>query len=87
MSQPATTKMSSRGQVVIPEEIRQRLGMTPGTQFLVLGEEDVVILKVLAPPALEEFDELIREARRQARSTGLRAADIRTAVAEERERG
>ena len=86
MSRPATTRMSSRGQVVIPEEIRQRLGVAPGTQFLVLGDKDVVILKVLAPPTLEEFDELIREARRQARSAGLRPADIRTAVAEERGR-
>lgn len=86
MSQPATTRMSSRGQVVIPEEIRTRLGLAPGTQFLVLGDKDVVILKVLAPPALDEFDELIREARRQARNTGLRPTDIRKAVAKERGR-
>jgi AbrB family looped-hinge helix DNA binding protein len=45
---------------VIPDEIRQRLGLKEGTQFVVVGERDVVILKSIAPPAIEEFDELVR---------------------------
>jgi AbrB family looped-hinge helix DNA binding protein len=47
MAEAATTKLSSRGQVVIPEEIRNRLGLEPGVQFVVGGDRDVVILKVL----------------------------------------
>jgi AbrB family looped-hinge helix DNA binding protein len=38
MVKPATTKLSSRGQVMIPEEIRNRLGLEPGVQFVVVGE-------------------------------------------------
>ena len=38
-----TTKMSSKGQIVIPEEIRNRLGLKTGDKFLVLGDKDVVI--------------------------------------------
>jgi AbrB family looped-hinge helix DNA binding protein len=38
MSEAATTKLSSKGQVVIPEEIRKKLGLEPGAQFVVLGE-------------------------------------------------
>ena len=52
MNKPATTKMSSKGQVVIPEEVRDRLGLKPGVQFVVLGERDFVILKVLAAPSM-----------------------------------
>ena len=61
---PSTTKMSSKGQVVIPEEIRNQLGLEPGTQFVVVGDRDVVILKALNPPSLSDFDGLIGEARR-----------------------
>ena len=45
MGQIPTTRLSSRGQVVIPEEIRKRLGLEPGVQFVVVGDGDVVILR------------------------------------------
>lgn len=80
----ATTKMSSKGQVVIPEEIRRQLGLGAGTQFVVLGEDDVVILKMVQAPSMKEFDELVRKAKRQARSAGLKRRDIATAVADAR---
>ncbi len=79
-----TTKMSSKGQVVIPEEIRRRLGLEPGTRFIVIGDKEVVILKKLTPPSMEEFDELITEARRQAKLAGMKEADIERAVSKVR---
>jgi AbrB family looped-hinge helix DNA binding protein len=39
----ATTKLSSGGLVVIPEEIRNTLGLNEGDQFIVIGEDDAVI--------------------------------------------
>lgn len=77
---PSTTKMSSKGQVVIPEEIRNQLGLEPGTQFVVVGDRDVVILKALNPPSLSDFDGLISEARRQAKRTGMTRTSVRKAV-------
>jgi AbrB family looped-hinge helix DNA binding protein len=59
MATVSTTKMSSKGQVVIPEIIRKNLNLKPGTQFTVLGEKDVVILKSITPPSIQDFDELI----------------------------
>lgn len=84
MTVSATTTLSSKGQVVIPEEIRVRLGLKPGAQFVVLGDRDVVIFKVLEPPALEDFDALVERARQVARETGLKRADIAKAVAKVR---
>lgn len=81
---PATTKLSSKGQVVIPEEIRKRLGLEEGMQFVVVGEGDVVILKAVAPPAMDELDDLLRQARRSAREAGLQPADVRRAVSRAR---
>jgi AbrB family looped-hinge helix DNA binding protein len=67
MPEAATTKLSSKGLVVIPEEIRDRLGLKPGAQFVVLGDRDVVILKVIQTPDMAEFDDLVGRARKAAR--------------------
>jgi AbrB family looped-hinge helix DNA binding protein len=80
MTEIATTKMSSKGQVVIPEDIRKRLGLRPGSQFVVVGERDTVILKTISPPTMEEFDSLVAQARRQARRAGLKRSDVKAAV-------
>jgi AbrB family looped-hinge helix DNA binding protein len=79
-----TTKMSSKGQVVIPEQIRNRLGLKTGDRFLVMGDKDAVILKTLSNPSMNEFDDLIREARKQAKATGLKRSDIVNAIAKSR---
>lgn len=76
----ATTRMSSKGQVVIPEEIRDRLALEPGTQFVVIGEGDAVILKVLQAPAMAEFDDLVQRARKAAKRAGMKKSDIDQAV-------
>lgn len=86
MSNPATTRMSSKGQVVIPEEIRRKLGLEAGAQFLVIGDRDVVILKTLAAPSMKEFDELVGKARKQARQASLKRSDVREAVSREKSR-
>ncbi len=80
----ATTKMSSKGQVVIPEDIRKRLGLKAGVQFVVVGDKDVVILKAISPPSMEDFDALISEARKQARKAGLKRSNITAAIAKAR---
>ena len=80
----ATTRLSSKGQVVIPEEIRERLGLKEGTQFVVVGERDVVILKSISPPSMDEFNQLVRRARGAARKAGMKPADVRRAVSRAR---
>lgn len=82
----ATTRMSSKGQVVIPESIRKRLDLKEGAQFLVVGEEDVVILKVVTPPDMNEFNALIKQARQQAKEARLKPKDITSAIAKARAR-
>ena len=84
MRSPSTTTLSSKGQVVIPEEIRDRLGLTPGTRFVVVAEGDVVVFKVLEAPEPEAFAGLVAQARVAAREEGLRVADVRRAVREAR---
>jgi hypothetical protein len=58
-----------------------------GVQFVVIGERDVVVLKVLAGPSMSDFDRLVKEARRNARKAGLKRSDITVAIKEVRRRG
>jgi AbrB family looped-hinge helix DNA binding protein len=80
MTNVSTTKMSSKGQVVIPEIIRKKLNLKPGSQFVVVGDKDVVILKSISPPNLNDFDDLIAEARRNGKKAGLKKIDIKDAI-------
>jgi hypothetical protein len=65
--------MSSKGQVVMLEEIRRRLKLKSASRFVVLGKDGVIRLKTIAPPSMAEFDGLVAEARSQARKAGLQA--------------
>jgi AbrB family looped-hinge helix DNA binding protein len=86
MANIATTKMSSKGQVVIPEEIRKRLKLKKGSQFVVVSEKDVVILKAISPPSMDEFDALIADARKKAKEAGMKRSHIEAAIADARGR-
>ncbi|MEW6520717.1 MAG: AbrB/MazE/SpoVT family DNA-binding domain-containing protein [Thermodesulfobacteriota bacterium] len=80
MANVSTTKMSSKGQVVIPENIRRNLNLKAGAQFIVVGDKDVVILKSISPPSIDEFDKLIAEARKAGKEAGLKKTDIAEAI-------
>jgi AbrB family looped-hinge helix DNA binding protein len=82
----ATTRMSSKGQVVIPESIRRQLNLKEGMQFVVVGDADVVILKVIALPDAGKFDALIQQARQQGKEAGLKQKDVASAIVKARKR-
>jgi AbrB family looped-hinge helix DNA binding protein len=84
MANIATTKMSSKGQVVIPENIRKKLKLKAGAQFVVMGENDIVILKSISPPSFDEFDSLIAKARKQGKQAGIKKSDISDAISKVR---
>ena len=84
MVRPATTKLSSKGQVVIPEAIRERLGLEAGVQFVVVAEGDVVVLKVLNAPRMSDFKALLEKAQESADAAGLTPEDVEKAIREVR---
>jgi AbrB family looped-hinge helix DNA binding protein len=87
MGTMATTTLSSKGQVVIPEDVRKALGLEPGAQFVVMGEGDLVILKLIETPARSEFQALASKARGQVRRAGLKPVDVRKAIHKVRRKG
>jgi AbrB family looped-hinge helix DNA binding protein len=76
MSTMATTKLSSKGQVVIPEEIRGKMKLESGSQFLVYAQGDTVFLKLVTAPSKDELNKMMAKARAAAKKAGLTQYDV-----------
>lgn len=50
-----TIRMSSKGQIVIPQDVREELHVDEGTIFAVVGSRDTIILKRITTPSKEEL--------------------------------
>jgi len=75
-----TTRLSSKGQVVLPLEIRRKLHLSSGAKFAVVGEGDTVILKKIATLPAREIRRLLQRGRQYARQVGLKPSDIKQAI-------
>jgi len=75
-----TIKMSSKGQVVIPQDIREEIHAKEGTIFAVLGGKDTIILKRIGLPSKEElineFKRIAKEGSKRSRELGIRESDV-----------
>ena len=59
---PDVTVVRSKGQVVLPQSIRKKLGIGPKTKLLVYGYQDAVVLKKLEiPDVTRELKEIYRK--------------------------
>lgn len=56
------TKVSSKGQIVIPKEIRERLGISPGEKIVVLRRGEEIILRKAEELSLEEISKKVERA-------------------------
>ena len=55
------TVVSEKGQVVIPQTIRKKLGIEPKTKLLVYGYQDAVIMKKLeVPDIIKELEAMYK---------------------------
>lgn len=64
-----TVRMSSKGQIVIPQVVREEMHAGEGTLFAVVGEKDAIVLKKIATPSKEE---LVRSLARFAQKAKMR---------------
>ena len=76
MEQIDVTSVSSKGQVVIPNIIRKKLGISSGSKLIVLSDGDHVLLKPIKAPKLKAFNKLIKESRQIAKESGVKKSDI-----------
>ena len=76
-------RLSSKGQLVIPRELRERLGLRPGAELaLHLVSDRVFVAEVIEPTSLQEALERLGA---EARGRRITPAQLRRAVAQARQ--
>jgi AbrB family looped-hinge helix DNA binding protein len=80
MDRLEVTTLSTKGQVVIPQRLRDTLGLQPGDKFVAVGEADTVVLKRLTVPRHEDYQDLIRHAEELAEQRKLTKRDVERAI-------
>lgn len=83
-SNTSTTKMTSKGQVVIPEDIRDYMELESGTKFVVVAVGDSIIFKKIQPIPEEDIKELLAESRKVAKKYNFKKYDLDETIAEVR---
>ena len=57
------TKVDSKGRIVLPQEVRERLGVTPGTEVEVRAEDGKAVVEPEDDPEriIEQMDAIVDE--------------------------
>lgn len=75
-----TVKMSSKGQVVIPQRIREEVNAGEGSIFVVLSSKDAIVLKKIEMPSkealLKELEKMAKEGAKKAEKLGIKESDV-----------
>ena len=81
-------KMSSKGQIVIPQDIRAEICASEGTMFAVVIGRDSIVLKKVATPSKEELicelGKIAKEGAKRAEKLGIKEIDVPDLVHEAR---
>ena len=70
------TTTSPKGQVVIPQEIREQMSIESGTKFAVYGRGDTIIFKKMELPTVKDFEKLAKFGRAFAARKGIKERDV-----------
>ena len=65
MEVEGAVKVSAKGQIVIPKEIRKRLGIEPGKRLIVAVGRNGILLKKAEDVPLEEISERLSKVARK----------------------
>lgn len=75
-SKVSTLLVSSKGQIVLPAEIRRRLGMGAGARIEVVEESDGLKLRVVRPVATADLTGMAGMVKAPARGVARRLEDF-----------
>ncbi len=75
-----TTSVSSRGQIVIPQSLRDKMRINEGEKFVVIGEDNTIVLKKLEMPSFSGIDKLLKKTRDFAKKKKIKASDVEEAI-------
>jgi AbrB family looped-hinge helix DNA binding protein len=82
MVEASTTKVSSKGQVVIPANVRKAANIKKGEKILAIAINDTVVLKKIID---KSFEDTMKPVWARVRKMGLSEEDINAAIEEARD--
>lgn len=74
-------KMSIKGQLVVPQTIRETSNLNPGERFVAFPVEEGVLFKKIEIPQVKlEWQQLAKEVQARFRKQGIKKSDVSEAV-------
>ncbi len=79
------TRLSEKGQIVIPTELRKSMNLKEGERFIVMGLGDTIVLRKLELSQERlRLKRLIKESRSKARKSGFTGKEVERLIRETR---
>ena len=76
--------VSTKGQIALPVSMRRDLDIDAGDKLVAYTSGDVIMLKVLKIPKLDEFEQALNEAQEWAKDVGYVESDVNDIIKETR---
>ncbi len=76
--------VSSKGQVVLPINIRKQLDIDTNTKLAANVAGNIIMLKVIDVPTVEDFSKALDKAKDWAKSVGYKKEDVNTIIKSKR---
>ncbi|MBI2630298.1 AbrB/MazE/SpoVT family DNA-binding domain-containing protein [Candidatus Pacearchaeota archaeon] len=70
------TKLSSKGQIVIPKEIRGKMNLEEGALFIISSNEDSLCLKKIEMPKIKSWREASKPFKEAAKKSSFTKEDL-----------
>ena len=72
--------VSSKGQIVLPAEMRKKLSISNGDKLIAYASDDAIMLKPIAIPSEEELKAGLDKAQEWARKAGYQESDVNNLI-------
>ena len=79
--------VSSKGQIVLPADIRKKMEINSGDKLAAYVYNDVIMLKVIKMPTASDFEKDLDAAKAWAASVGYKESDIDSIIKDVRNCG
>jgi len=80
------TKISSKGQVVIPSEIREKMNLEVGNLLIISDSDDSICMKKIELPKIKSWKEATKPFREAAKKSNFTNDDLKKLIEESRVR-
>ena len=78
------TKLSSKGQVVIPSEIRDKMNLEEGSLLIISDNDDSICIKKIELPKVKSWKEATKPFRDAAKASNFSSDDLKKLIEESR---